>query len=400
MKDNLKFKKIILIVIDSFGIGQAKDAALYNDEGADTFGHIFEQFPNIKLPTLYDLGLGELHPSVNYKQKMGYSLKLNESSYSKDTLTGHWEMMGIKTTVSLKTFTDTGFPVDLIRELESLTNHVFIGNKNASGTSIIQELGEEEIRSKGKKLIIYTSEDSVMQICGHELVTGLDELYRCCKIARQLTMREEYKVGRVIARPYIGNDKNTFERTANRRDFTIKPPQETVLDILKLNGYDVWSIGKINDIFCGNGISRETHSKTSFEGMLQTIEQAKEDFIGLLFVNLVDFDSKWGHRRDVRGYANELEKFDSLLQVLLNTISNDTLVIVTADHGNDPTFKGYNHTRECVPCLMFSKTMKEYGVLEEADSFSVIGMTILDNFNLKKKSYMEGESLLDKMTFF
>ena len=328
----MKYKKIVCVVIDSFGIGQATDAKEFDDVGADTFGHILEYRPNLKIENLYQLGLGNLHPSGKALQSKGYAFKMYEASCSKDTMTGHWEMMGIHTTKPFKTFTENGFPDELVQELERLTGHVFIGNKSASGTEILDELAMEEIQSNGKKLILYTSADSVLQICGHEEVTGLDELYRVCQIAREITLKPEYKVGRVIARPYVGDSVGHFTRTSNRHDYALSPSSETVLDVLKSHSLDVIGIGKIRDIFNGQGITKSIHSTSSHEGMLQTIEEMKKDFTGLLFTNLVDFDAKWGHRRNVSGYADELEDFDLLLGQLLGVIDSDTLLIITADH--------------------------------------------------------------------
>ena len=397
MKGNCKFKKIVTIVIDSFGIGQATDAKEFDDAGADTFGHILEYRPDLKIDNLYKLGLGNLHPSGKALQSKGYAFKRHEASCSKDTMTGHWEMMGIHTTKPFKTFTENGFPDELVQELERLTGHVFIGNKSASGTEILDELAMEEIQSNGKKLILYTSADSVLQICGHEEVTGLDELYRVCQIARELTLKPEYKVGRVIARPYVGNSIGHFTRTSNRHDYALSPSSETVLDVLKSNDLDVIGIGKIRDIFNGCGITKSIHSTSSHEGMLQTIEEMKKDFTGLLFTNLVDFDAKWGHRRNVSGYADELEDFDVLLGQLLSVLDSDTLLIITADHGNDPTYKGTDHTRECVPCLMYSPSMKEHGILDDSSSFGAIGSVVLGDFGIDKPNYMIGKFDLNKL---
>ena len=397
MKGNCKFKKIVTIVIDSFGIGQATDAKEFDDAGADTFGHILEYRPDLKIDNLYKLGLGNLHPSGKALQSKGYVFKMHEASCSKDTMTGHWEMMGIHTTKPFKTFTENGFPDELVQELERLTGHVFIGNKSASGTEILDELAMEEIQSNGKKLILYTSADSVLQICGHEEVTGLDELYRVCQIARELTLKPEYKVGRVIARPYVGNSIGHFTRTSNRHDYALSPSSETVLDVLKSNDLDVIGIGKIRDIFNGCGITKSIHSTSSHEGMLQTIEEMKKDFTGLLFTNLVDFDAKWGHRRNVSGYADELEDFDVLLGQLLSVLDSDTLLIITADHGNDPTYKGTDHTRECVPCLMYSPSMKEHGILDDSSSFGAIGSVVLGDFGIDKPNYMIGKFDLNKL---
>lgn len=391
----MRYKKIVTIVIDSFGIGQARDAKDFNDEGADTFGHILEYRPDLRIPNLYKLGLGNLHPKAVSKQQVGYAFKMNEASCSKDTMTGHWEMMGIHTTKPFKTFTQHGFPKELVQELEEKTGHVFIGNKSASGTQILDELAMEEIESQGKKLILYTSADSVLQICGNEDVTGLDELYRVCEIARQITMKPEYKVGRVIARPYVGDSVGHFERTSNRHDYALSPSSKTTLDVLKKQSFDVIGIGKISDIFNGQGITKSIHSTSSHEGMLQTMEEIQKDFTGLLFTNLVDFDAKWGHRRNVKGYADELEDFDLLLGQLLEVLDEDTLLIVTADHGNDPTYSGTDHTRECVECLMYSPSMKESKVLKDSDTFGAIGATILQNFDLEKLNDLIGESVLN-----
>lgn len=393
----MKYKKIVTVVVDSFGIGQAKDAKDFNDEGADTFGHILAYRPNLKIDHLYQLGLGNLNPAAENKQSLGLAFKMNEASCSKDTMTGHWEMMGIKTTKPFKTFTEHGFPEALIKELEEKTGHEFIGNKSASGTEILKEMAMEEIESKGHKLILYTSADSVLQICGHEEVTGLDELYRCCKIAREITMKPEYKVGRVIARPYVGTSPENFTRTSNRHDYALSPSSATVLDCLKDNGYSVYGIGKISDIFNGQGICQSTHSTSSVEGMQQTIEQMQEDFTGLLFTNLVDFDAKWGHRRNVEGYANELESFDVLLGQCMEQMDEDTLLIVTADHGNDPTYSGTDHTRECVPCLMYAKNLKTCKQINDANSFGTIGATILENFGLEKPADLIGQSVLKEL---
>lgn len=307
-------------------------------------------------------------------------------------MTGHWEIMGIETKKPFKTFTEHGFPKELIEELEKRTGHKVIGNKSASGTEIIDELGEEEIATG--HMIVYTSADSVLQICGNEETFGLEELYRCCEIARELTMKEEWRVGRVIARPYIGKKKGEFERTSNRHDYALKPPMKTALDVLKDHGLDVISVGKIKDIFDGEGITEAYKSKSSVHGMEQTIDIAKKDFHGLCFVNLVDFDAKWGHRRNPEGYAKELEMFDEKLKILLEKLKDDDLLIITADHGNDPTYTGTDHTREKVPFLAYGKAMEGNGMLLEQDTFAVIGATIVDNFGLHMPENTIGTSLL------
>ena len=310
-------------------------------------------------------------------------------------MTGHWEMMGLHITKPFKTFTDTGFPPELIGELEKRTGHKVIGNKAASGTAILDELAEEEIATG--HMIVYTSADSVLQICGNEETFGLEELYRCCEIAREITMKDEWKVGRIIARPYVGKKKGEFKRTSNRHDYALKPYGRTALDALKDKGYDVISVGKIADIFDGEGITESNKSKSSVHGMEQTIEIAQRDFTGLCFVNLVDFDALWGHRRNPEGYAQELEKFDVKLGELLPLLREDDLLIITADHGNDPTHTGTDHTREKVPFIAYSPSMKENGQLPESDTFAVIGATIADNFGVDMPEGTIGYSVLDKL---
>lgn len=392
------YKRIFVIVCDSMGIGNAEDAALFGDEGANTIGHICEAKNGLNIINMEGLGLGNLgdfkgiHP---ISHPLGTTATLKEVSNGKDTMTGHWEMMGLEVTKPFKTFTETGFPPELIAELEKRTGRKVIGNKSASGTEILEELGEEEIVTG--HMIVYTSADSVLQICGNEETFGLEELYRCCEIAREITMKDEWKVGRVIARPYVGRKKGEFKRTSNRHDYALKPFGKTVLNVLKENGLDVISIGKINDIFDGEGITRALKSKSSIHGMEQTLEVAAEDFYGLCFVNLVDFDALWGHRRDPEGYAKEIEKFDKNLGILLDELREDDLLMITADHGNDPTYTGTDHTREKVPLLVYSKSMKQSGELPETDTFAVVGATVADNFGLKMPENTIGISLLDHL---
>ena len=390
-----KCKRIFVIVIDSLGIGEMPDADKFGDVGTNTLGHISESVDSFEIPNLQKLGIANLTPlkQVSALEKpQGYYGILREKSNGKDTMTGHWEMMGVETKKPFQTFTEHGFPKELIEELEKRTGHKVIGNKSASGTEIIEELGEEEIATG--HMIVYTSADSVLQICGNEETFDLEELYRCCKIARELTMKEEWRVGRVIARPYIGKKKGEFERTSNRHDYALKPPVRTALNVLKDQGYDVISVGKISDIFDGEGITEGHKSKSSVHGMEQTIELAGTDFNGLCFVNLVDFDAKWGHRRNPGGYAKELEAFDEKLGILLEKLREGDLLVVTADHGNDPTYKGTDHTREKVPFLTYSKSMEGDGRLPEQDTFAVIGATVLDNFGLAMPEETIGTSLL------
>lgn len=392
------YKRIFLIVIDSLGAGAMPDAAEFGDAGTDTLAHISTSAESLVIPNLRKLGLANLHkldkvsPCETPLAKYSY---LYEASRGKDTMTGHWEMMGLKITTPFKTFTETGFPDELIKELSAKTGRTIIGNKSASGTAILDELGEEEIKTG--HMIVYTSADSVLQICGNEETFGLDELYRCCEIARELTMKDEWKVGRVIARPYVGKKKGEFVRTSNRHDYALKPFGKTALDVLKENGYDVISVGKISDIFDGEGITESNKSKSSVHGMEQTIEISERDFTGLCFVNLVDFDALWGHRRNPEGYARELEKFDVKLGELLTKLNDDDLLMITADHGNDPTHTGTDHTREKVPFLAYSPSMKTGGKTEDQDCFAVIGSTVLDNFGLKMPEGTIGNSILDKL---
>jgi len=393
-----KYKRIFTIVIDSLGAGAMPDAAEYGDAGTDTLGHISESVDSFVIPNLQKLGMANLHPLKQVEavaKPLAHYGKLREASTGKDTMTGHWEMMGLHITKPFKTFTDTGFPPELIAELEKRTGHKVIGNKAASGTAILDELAEEEIATG--HMIVYTSADSVLQICGNEETFGLEELYRCCEIAREITMKDEWKVGRIIARPYVGKKKGEFKRTSNRHDYALKPYGRTALNALKDKGYDVISVGKIADIFDGEGITEANKSKSSVHGMEQTIEIAQKDFTGLCFVNLVDFDALWGHRRNPEGYAQELEKFDVKLGELLPLLREDDLLIITADHGNDPTHIGTDHTREKVPFIAYSPSMKENGPLAESETFAIIGATIADNFGVDMPDGTIGYSVLDKL---
>ena len=393
-----RYKRIFTIVLDSLGIGQMPDAARFGDEGADTLGHILDHMGTLDMPNLRKLGLLDLHTGgqmTGTGAPMARCLRLSEASNGKDTMTGHWEMMGIFTEKPFQTFTDTGFPPELIAELEKRCGKRVIGNKSASGTAIIDELGLEEINTGA--MIVYTSADSVLQICGHEETFDLQNLYRCCEIARELTLRDEWKVGRVIARPYVGNKPGEFRRTSNRHDYALKPTAPTALNVLKDAGLDVIAIGKINDIFCGEGVTESFHSDSSVHGMEQTIEAAGRDFKGLCFVNLVDFDAQWGHRRNPEGYGHEIEKFDKNLGVLMEKLGEDDLLLLTADHGNDPTFRGTDHTREYVPLLAWSKAMDRGGLLEQQNSFAVVGATIADNFGLAMPQGSIGTSILSQL---
>ena len=389
-----RFKRIFVIVVDSWGFGSAPDAAAYGDEGSDTMGHIDEAVQSLHLPNLQKLGtfnmkpIHHIPPAEHYK---GYCLTMREHSNSKDTMTGHWEMMGLYIQAPFITFTDTGFPPELIRELEERTGHKVIGNKAASGTAILDELGPRHLETG--EMIVYTSADSVLQIAANEETFGLEELYRCCRIAREITMKPEWKLGRIIARPFVGREKGSFVRTPNRHDYALKPSGKTTMDTLKENHYDVIAVGKINDIFDGEGITEAYHSKSSVHGMEQTIDIASRDFEGLCFTNLVDFDAKWGHRRNAQGYAEELERFDVKLGELMTKMNDDDLVMITADHGTDPTWTGTDHTREVVPLIMYSPSFKSCGILRQSSSFSDVAATIADNFDVEFPEY--GESVLE-----
>ena len=394
----MRFNRVFVIVLDSLGIGPMADSARFDDAGADTLGHISETVEHLDIPNLQRLGLANLKPLKQVKpaeHPEGYFMAMNEASNGKDTLTGHWEMMGIRTDKPFITFTEHGFPKELIDELEKRCGRKIIGNKAASGTEILEELGEQEVNEG--KLIVYTSADSVLQICGNEETMGLETLYHYCEIARELTMRDEWRVGRVIARPYVGKKRGEFKRPSNRHDYALKPTGPTALNALKDAGYDVISVGKINDIFVGEGITESNHSDSSVHGMQQTIDIAKRDFKGLCFTNLVDFDALWGHRRNPVGYGEEIEKFDKKLGELLPLLREDDLLILTADHGNDPTYKGTDHTREQVPFIAYSPSDTESGKLDTSDTFAVIGATIADNFGVRMPEGTIGTSILDQI---
>ena len=394
----MRFNRVFVIVLDSLGIGPMADSARFDDAGADTLGHISETVEHLDIPNLQRLGLANLKPLKQVKpteHPEGYFMAMNEASNGKDTMTGHWEMMGIRTDKPFITFTERGFPKELIDELEKRCGRKIIGNKAASGTEILEELGEQEVNEG--KLIVYTSADSVLQICGNEETMGLETLYHYCEIARELTMRDEWRVGRVIARPYVGKKRGEFKRTSNRHDYALKPTGPTALNALKDAGYDVISVGKINDIFVGEGITESNHSDSSVHGMQQTIDIAKRDFKGLCFTNLVDFDALWGHRRNPVGYGEEIEKFDKKLGELLPLLREDDLLILTADHGNDPTYKGTDHTREQVLFIAYSPSDTESGKLDTSDTFAVIGATIADNFGVKMPEGTIGTSILDQI---
>jgi phosphopentomutase len=380
------YKRIFLIVLDSLGIGEAPDADLYGDLGSHTIKHITEHM-DLKIPNLEALGYGNITPikGINQTKKpLAYYTKIQEASHGKDTMTGHWEMMGMYITKPFKTFTDTGFPADLIKELEERTGRKIVGNISASGTEIIKDFGEHHMKTGD--LIVYTSADSVIQIAMHEEIIPIKEQYRICEIAREMMMKPEWKVGRVIARPFLGTNKDNFTRTSNRHDYALKPHEKTTLNHLSEAGFDVIALGKINDIFDGYGINNHSKTISNDDGMEQITKITERDFTGLCFLNLVDFDALYGHRRDPIGYGKAIETFDSQLPLLMNKLGENDLLILTADHGNDPTAPGTDHTREDVPLLVFSKQFKTGGKLPLLKTFADIGTTISDNFKVQKPS--------------
>lgn len=392
----MRFKRVFVVVCDSLGIGNGKDAYMYNDEGSNTLKHI-DDTKKLNIPELRSLGIGHIC-DINKEEVSldhSYALRLNEASVGKDTLTGHYELMGLKVTAPFKTFTDTGFPKELIEELEEKWNRKIIGNVSASGTEIIKQLGERHVASKGQEVIVYTSSDSVLQIAAHEDYISIEELYKMCEIAREVTSRDEYKLGRIIARPFIGESADTFKRTPRRHDYALAPFAPTMLDILKENGYDVLSIGKIIDIFAEQGITSSTKIVSNNDGCEKIIEAMKKDFTGLCFANLVDFDMEYGHRRDVLGYGRAIEEFDKYLKVFKSLLKEDDILFITADHGNDPTWVGSDHTREQVPLLIYSPSFKETGILNEQDTFATLSSTIADNFNVKNTGL--GKSILNEL---
>ena len=389
------FKRIHLIVLDSVGIGEAPDAKEFNDEGSHTLKHILEHTPT-ELPNLEQLGLGniELLPTVKpVDEPNAFYTKMAESSVGKDTMTGHWELMGLNIQEPFKVYPN-GFPDDLIKQIEQHTGRKVVANRPASGTQIIDEWGEHQLNTGD--LIVYTSADPVLQIAAHEDVIPVDELYEICEYVREITKDPKYLIGRIIARPYIGTP-GQFERTSNRHDYALKPFGETTMNALKDAQLDVIAVGKINDIFDGEGVTQSVRTKDNMDGVDQLLNVMKQPFTGLSFTNLVDFDAKYGHRRDPKGYAEALKAFDDRLPELMNHLEQDDLLIITADHGNDPTAPGTDHTREYVPLLIHSPSIEstQYGQIRQSKTFSDIAMTIADNFDVKRPSY--GESFMNEL---
>ncbi|MED4560224.1 phosphopentomutase [Bacillus altitudinis] len=389
-----QYKRIFLIVMDSVGIGEAPDAADFNDVGADTLGHIAEKMNGLHMPNMAKLGLSHIKEIKGIpadEKPLAYYGKMQEASNGKDTMTGHWEIMGLYIDTPFKVFPD-GFPDELLNELKEKTGRGIIGNKPASGTEILDELGEEHMKTGD--LIVYTSADSVLQIAAHEEVVPLDELYRICEIARELTLDEKYMVGRIIARPFVG-EPGAFVRTPNRHDYALKPFDRTVMNELKDDGLDVIAIGKISDIYDGEGITSSLRTKSNMDGMDKLVETLKTDFTGLSFLNLVDFDALYGHRRDPEGYGKALEEFDARLPEVFDLLKEDDLLVITADHGNDPVHHGTDHTREYVPLIAYSKKHQGANELPTSKTFADLGATVADNFKTTMPKY--GTSFLSQL---
>jgi phosphopentomutase len=391
---NYTYKRIFLIVLDSVGIGEAPDADKFNDLGSDTLGHIAEHMGGLKMPNMAKLGLSNIREIKGIpvqEQPLAFYTKMKEASNGKDTMTGHWEIMGLNIQQPFRVFPN-GFPPELLNELEEKTGRKIIGNKPASGTEILDELGEEHMKTGA--LIVYTSADSVLQIAAHEEIVPLEELYKICELARELTLDEKYMVGRVIARPFLGKP-GKFTRTSNRHDYALKPFDRTVMNELKDGGFDVLAIGKISDIYDGEGITKSLRTKSNMDGMDKLNDTIGMNFTGISFVNLVDFDALFGHRRDPAGYGAALEEYDRRLTEVLEKLTEQDLLIVTADHGNDPVHHGTDHTREYVPLLVFSPRIKTGKELPIRETFADVGATIADNFNVKMPAY--GKSFLQEL---
>lgn len=391
---NYTYKRIHLLVMDSVGIGEAPDAEKFNDKGADTFGHIAEKMNGLHMPNMGKLGLSNIREIKGIEKAaapLAYYTKMQEASNGKDTMTGHWEIMGLNIETPFQVFPD-GFPDELLNELEEKSGRKIIGNKPASGTAILDELGKEHMETGA--LIVYTSADSVLQIAAHEEIVPLEELYKICEIARELTLDEKYMVGRIIARPFVG-EPGSFTRTPNRHDYALKPFERTVMNELKDNHFDVIAIGKISDIYDGEGVTEAIRTKSNMDGMDKFIETFNKDFTGLSFINLVDFDALFGHRRDPIGYGKALEEYDARLSEVFEKMTDDDLLIITADHGNDPIHHGTDHTREYVPLLVYSKRFNGGKELPLRKTFADIGATVAENFNVKLPEY--GTSFLKEL---
>lgn len=381
----MRYKRIFGIVLDSVGTGEASDAAAFHDVGADTLGHVGTAYKGkLQLPTLQKLGLSNLRSQPilgvsKVQHPLGYYGQMQEISAGKDSMDGHWEMMGLPVKEPLSYF-PKGFPEALLTKIAQFAKRPIIGNRPASGTQIIAELGVEQ--KKTGALIVYTSGDSVLQIAANEAVISVAELYRICTYTRSLLNGPEYVVGRVIARPYVGDDPDHYIRTANRRDFALTPSGPTALTQLQQAGYQTIGIGKIKDIFSGIGLDQTYHNESNADGMDHLQKVVAQDFTGFCFTNLVDFDAMYGHRRNPMGFGQALMDFDQRLEQILPMFREDDLLLITADHGNDPTYTGTDHTRERVPLLVYNSRFQGQSTLGVRQTFSDFGATILDNFEV------------------
>ncbi len=391
---NKPFNKIHVVVMDSVGIGEAPDAANFGDVGAHTLGHIAEKMNGLTMPVMESMGLANIEPLQGMQatnEPKAYYGKMQEASVGKDTMTGHWEIMGLNIDKPFKVYPD-GFPADLIAELEKRTGRKVLCNQPASGTQVIEDFGKEHMETGA--IIVYTSADPVLQIAAHEEIIPLEELYKICEIARELTLQPEYLVGRVIARPFIGTPGD-FSRTSNRHDYALKPFGRTTMNVLKDAGLDVIAIGKISDIFNGEGVTDAVRTKNNTDGMDKFAAVVRRDFHGMSFLNLVDFDANFGHRRDPLGYGQALEEFDARLTEVTSAMSEDDLLIITADHGNDPTFHGTDHTREYVPLIVYSPRFNGGAELELRETFADIAATVAENFQVEAPAF--GKSFLQEL---
>lgn len=387
----MKFKRIFLMVLDSVGVGEASDASKYGDIGSNTLGHIKEQC-DLFAPNLKKIGfLDTINMNENDNVDAYYTIA-KPNNAGKDTLNGHYEMMGITNNIEFRTF-NNGFPIDLLDGIEQITGRRVIGNKCCNNDSIIQELGDRQLNYGS--LIVYTSADSDLQVAAHEDVIPVSSLYEYCEKIRAITLREDWRVGRVIARPFLGSAGHYRFSNSGRKDYAVKPPKTTILDELSENNYNVIAIGKINDIFDGTGINKSIKASNNMEAINKLTDIMDKSFTGLCMVNLADFDSLYGHTRDVDGYAKALEELDVEMPMILNKLELDDLLIITADHGNDPTFDGCDHTRENVPVILYSRAFTDPKRLPELNTLADIGATIADNFDIKEPEI--GQSILENL---
>ena len=387
----MKFKRIFLMALDSVGVGEASDASKYGDIGSNTLGHIKEQC-DLFVPNLKKIGfLDTINMNENDNVDAYYTIA-KPNNAGKDTLNGHYEMMGITNNIEFRTF-NNGFPIDLLDGIEQITGRRVIGNKCCNNDSIIQELGDRQLNYGS--LIVYTSADSDLQVAAHEDVIPVSSLYEYCEKIRAITLREDWRVGRVIARPFLGSAGHYRFSNSGRKDYAVKPPKTTILDELSENNYNVIAIGKINDIFDGTGINKSIKASNNMEAINKLTDIMDKSFTGLCMVNLADFDSLYGHTRDVDGYAKALEELDVEMPMILNKLELDDLLIITADHGNDPTFDGCDHTRENVPVILYSRAFTDPKRLPELNTLADIGATIADNFDIKEPEI--GQSILENL---